>query len=460
MQLSQAAAITHGELHGDDGLFKSVTIDSRRIEDGDLFVAIPGTHYDGHDFIAKASAHGAVGALVSHMSVVGEVPQVRVKDTTTALGQLGAHWRTCFDFPIVAVTGSNGKTTVSGLIASILNQSGDCITPHNSFNNHWGVPLTLLRIRKHHTHAVIEMGMNQPGEIAYLSGLAQPDIALINNVATAHLAGFGCLQHIADAKAEIFTGLKRTGIAVLNADDPYYQVCLRHIGKREVLRFGVRGRMGDASTDISADIPSGTPSKFELKVDRQHAHIRLKLLGKHNVRNALAAAAASHAAGATLPEIKAGLEGFTAIKGRLNPLKGINGAQIIDDTYNANPASSMAALDVLADFSGERIAVFGGMAELGAQSDSLHHQVGAHARRCGIDHWMSFGASRQHYASGFGAGAEYYDDLKRLTDRVVPLLSPDTTVLVKGSRSAAMERVVEKLTTNSPAITLTGINPC
>ena len=467
MRLSQAAAITRGTLRGSDCLFDGVAIDSRRISHGDLFVAIRGERHDGHDFIDQAGKKGAAGALVcgagSGTGTGRHAPRITVDDTTVALGQLGAHWRSRFTQPVVAVTGSNGKTTVSALIASILNRGGNCLSPRASFNNQWGVPLTLLRMREHHTHVVIEMGMNHPGEIEYLSGLAKPDIALINNVAPAHLAGLVDLESIADAKAEIFSGLAPAGTAVLNADDPFYGCWLRCVrankaGVDKVVSFGLN-QSSDVSADVSATEISGGAggSAFELNIKGQRIRVVLPLPGRHNVSNAVAAAAAAHAAGAGLEQIRSGLESFTALNGRLCPLDGLNGALIIDDSYNANPASTMAALDVLAGFGGERIAVLGPMAELGEQSDDFHYQVGAHGRRCGIDRLMCLGMCPEmcpepadhskiaNYVRGFGPGAECFDNLGDLLDKLAPMLASGVTVLVKGSRSAAMERVVSKL---------------
>ncbi len=467
MRLSEAAAITHGALRGADCRFHGVAIDSRRIRRGDLFVAIAGARRDGHDFVARAGDHGAVGALVADAGTgasadaVTPVPQIAVPDTTAALGQLGAEWRSRFEIPLVAVTGSNGKTTVSAMLAAIFNAGGYCLSPRASFNNQWGVPLTLLRLREHHTHAVIEMGMNHPGEIATLSALARPGVALINNVAPAHLAGLADLQGIADAKAEIFGGLAGDGVAVLNADDQFYEHWLRRIkaGKGRVLSFGVRETADVVAADIStaAGVGTGTGTgdgggEFELRVGGQSARVRLPVPGRHNVLNAAAAAAAATAAGAGIAQVKAGLESFAAPDGRLRLRAGLNGALVIDDSYNANPASVTAALDVLADYrnrEGARVAVLGVMAELGGQSAEFHHQVGAHGRRCGIEHLLCLGPEKSDdldgYARGFGLQTKRFGELNSLLAHLEPMLAKGVTVLVKGSRAAAMERVVAAL---------------
>ena len=466
MRLSEAAAVAHGALRGRDALFEGVAIDSREIRRGDLFVAIRGEQHDGHEFVARAGEQGAVGALVSERNAGrgrDSIAEIGVRDTTEAIGRLGAHWRSRFALPVVAVTGSNGKTTVTALIAAIFNRAGNCLSPRASFNNHWGVPLTLLRLRESHTHAVIEMGMNHRGEIAYLSGLTKPTIALINNVAPAHLAGLADLQGIADAKAEIFGGLAPEGVAVLNADDSFHDHWrrgLQRLGVKQVVRFGVRPQ-----DDVDVRATSLPDGKLELNIAGEREVVALALAGKHNIANAAAAAAVAHAAGVGLKQIGEGLNAFPgALPGRLATFRGRGGAMVIDDSYNANPVSVQAALDVLAERDGARIAVLGAMAELGAQSAELHEQVGKHARRSGVRHLLCLGAVDDDnitgYLRGFGDGGERYDNLKNLLARLVPLLenpapdAPDataanandeTTVLIKGSRAAAMERVVARL---------------
>lgn len=496
MRLSEAAAITHGKLsgvtHSGDQPFHGVAIDSRNLQRGDLFIAIAGEKRDGHDFLAQAGARGAVGALVAksrneETSQTSQLAQIKVHDTTVALGKLGAHWRRKFNLPLIAVTGSNGKTTVSALIAAIFNhgdgndhhnKNGDkteiknddkhanknkngnpCLSPHASFNNQWGVPITLLRMREHHTHAVIEMGMNHGGEIKLLSKLARPDIALINNVAAAHLGGFDDLQGIANAKAEIFSGLAANGTAVLNADDQFYAYWRAAIGDGKVVSFGL-----SETADVIASAISNTASgcEFLLTIGAQHARIALQILGQHNVRNAIAAAAAATAAGAGMQQIKAGLESFTAINGRLCKLRTPSGAVILDDSYNANPASMTAALDVLASFAGVRIAVLGAMAELGEQSAEFHRQIGAHCLRCRIEHLFCLDAPNNvantanaaivGYLQGYGVHALRFLEVNSLQAYLSLYLTSGVTVLIKGSRMAAMERVVVALTAQTEPI--------
>ena len=462
MQLGEAATVMRGELCGRDARFDGVAIDSRNVLRGDLFVAIDGEHHDGHDFIQQAAQRGAVGAVVAKR--VGKrvanqlgngIAQVAVRDTTFALGQLGAHWRARFDAPLIAITGSNGKTTVTALTACILNRAGDCLAPRASFNNQWGVPLTLLRLRARHSHVVIEMGMNHPGEIDYLSRLSQPTIALINNAAPAHLAGLRDVRAVARAKGEILNGLDEHGVAVLNADNRFYEMWRESLGKRRALSFGMRDSAQVRATDV---VCSARGVSFELHLCGQRARVHLALLGAHNAYNACAAAACAHAAGADLAQIAAGLDAFESLGGRLQWRDGMHGAQLLDDTYNANPASMNAALDALAHWRGARIAVLGAMAELGEQSDAFHHAVGAYARKCGVRRLFCLYAEDnptalrgvQNYLRGFGADdnddARAFADIDALLVELTPQLTDDAAVLIKGSRAATMERVVARLT--------------
>jgi len=388
------------------------------------------------------------------------IAHISVRDTTEALGRLGAHWRGRFDIPLLAVTGSNGKTGVCAMLASIFNRAGRCLAPRASFNNQWGVPLTLLRLRAHHTHAVVEMGMNRAGEIGGLCAMARPDIALITNVAPAHLAGAGLknLQGVAAAKAEIFSELAHDGVAVLNADDRFHAFFAGHAARHKRITFGI-----DHAAEVRALEFAETPAggAFQLCIGARREQVTLRLPGAHNVRNALAAAAAAHAAGAGIGDIRDGLEAFRALPGRLRELRGIGGAALLDDAYNANPASLKAALDVLSRRAAPRIAVLGAMAELGARSEALHHEIGEYARAAGVERLFCFGpaddAGLARYIDGFGAGAKRIGKLRPLLAQIKPLLGEDANVLIKGSRASAMERVVDALaapaasTTTAPA---------
>lgn len=436
--------MVRGELLDGDARFTGVVIDSRKTAPGDLFVAIRGERRDGHRFLGDAARRGAAAALVSEPK--GDyLVQLKVGDTTAALGALGAGWRQRFAIPVIAVTGSNGKTTVTALIASILNQAGPCLSPEGSFNNHWGVPLTLLGLRDSHRTAVLELGMNHPGEIRYLTGLVRPTIALINNAAPAHLEGLGDVEGVARAKGEIFEGLSGSGVAILNADDPFAGVWRQLAGGRKVVTFGM-----EQPADLQArDLVFDDVSRFRLCTPAGEVAVTLPLAGSHNVMNALAAAVAAQQAGADLGQIRAGLARASAVRGRLQQRPGAGGALLIDDSYNANPASMRAALEVLAARPGLRIAVLGPMAELGEERLARHRALGKQARELGIERLLFLDEEGDEASSeavrAFGPGGELSDDADRLAAAVRPLLTGETTVLVKGSRAARMERVADRL---------------
>ncbi len=445
MRLSQAASVTNGQLSGKDQVFTGVNVDSRKMGFGDLFVAIPGDRYDGHDYVGSADRQGAAGAMVASLQP-DNVSQIVVENTTEALGTLSAHWRSRFDIPIIAVTGSTGKTTVTTMIASILRQLGNCLSPRGSFNNQWGVPLTMLGLKPNHRYAVLEMGMNHPGELDYLTSLASPDIALITNVSPAHLEGLGNVRNIAAAKAEIFNGLRKEGVAILNINDPFYSYWHERLGGVAELTFGFSK---EASVRVQGLKTEVFGSQFELFVDHRTMLVKLPLAGKHNVMNAAAAAAAGIAAGASLQQIKNGLEATQVIKGRLSPKLGWNGSLVIDDTYNANPASVNAAIEVLASSTKRTVLVLGAMAELGPNAEEFHRQVGKKARQSDID-WLYCLDSTAHdyvkgYCEGYGRAAKVFTQLDPLVASLKSHLNDNTLVMVKGSRSAGMERVVKQI---------------
>ena len=457
MALSEASRIVQGTMSGNDAEFTSVSTDSRAVRQGGLFVAIPGERFDGHAFLSQVSKMGAVGAVVSDMTstVVSKVESklalIGVPDTTVALGQLGKDWRSRFDIPVAAITGSNGKTTVTAMTASIFEQWGRCLAPEKSFNNEWGVPLTLLKLTDRHRFAVIEMGTNHPGEIEYLARLTRPTIALINNVAPAHLEGLGNVRKIASEKAGIFLGLPDSGVAVVNADDGF---CHEWVAGIQASRPGttIVSFAMDAKADVSARNaePGARTSQFDLQVGGQSIPINLPLPGRHNIMNALAASAICFAAGAGLAMIKDGLETVSGVTGRLDVRPGLNGSTIIDDSYNANPASMKAAIHVLQQCRGKKILVLGAMAELGETSPQLHEEVGAYAKIQGIDRLYCY--SRDHndharfYAGRFGDSARIFDSMEELQKTVKQALAPDVVMLIKGSRSSRMESLVHQVT--------------
>jgi len=450
MSLLEATRLLKGELFGADATFIEVGTDSRRLPDGALFVALSGPNFDGHDFIAAARAQGACAALVSQQ-MDDPLPQVRVADTLLALGQLAGAWRERFAGPLIGLTGSNGKTTAKEMIAAILRRKGPTLATEGNLNNDIGVPLTLLKLRQEHAYAVIEMGANHPCEIAYLTGLAQPDVALINNAGPCHLEGFGDVAGVARGKGEIFQGLPAEGVAIINRDDPYADYWSGLNSGRRVIDFGL-----EQPATVSGQILDAATNRFRLGMGAQSIEICLPLPGRHNVRNALAAAAATTAAGATLEDIRQGLESLQVVGGRLQRLRGWHGGAVIHDAYNANPASLAAALQAIGAEPGRKWLVLGDMWELGPAADALHAASGQEARSAGFERLYGLGEHSQAAVSAFRAGGRHFMALEPLLAELTNDLNQGgepPVVLVKGSRGMRMERVVAALADSSePAI--------
>lgn len=448
--LARIAAVTQGRILGGaqaaEQVVNGLTTDTRAIAQRQLFVALAGERFDAHDFLAAAVQAGAAGLLVSdEQRLPAGVPAVLVADTRLALGQLAAAWRAQFTLPLIAVTGSNGKTTTKEMIASILETAypGAVLATRGNFNNDIGLPLTLLGLHAGHRAAVVEMGMNQPGEIAYLTQLARPTVALVNNAQRAHLQGMGDLAEIAREKGSIFTGLAAAGVAVFNADDaqsPVWQAQVDAVGQRP-LRFAVnqpaevRGTLTQQGLDflLALQTPAG------------EAQLVLPVPGRHNAVNALAATAACLAAGIALPQVVAGLQSFRGVKGRLQRRQGRQGAQILDDTYNANPDSVRAGIDVLASTIGKKILVLGDMGEIGEGSHQCHDEIGGYAKSQGVDRLYALGEASAQAVRNFGEGGRHFCTIDKLIAAVQKELAADTTVLVKGSRFMRMERVADAL---------------
>ncbi|MCC6207757.1 MAG: UDP-N-acetylmuramoyl-tripeptide--D-alanyl-D-alanine ligase [Gammaproteobacteria bacterium] len=449
MTLSELALLVDGELRGADRRFDTVGTDTRTLGAGALFIALQGRNFDAHEYLAAAAARGAVAALV-HRDVATALPVVCVADTRFALGRLASAWRERFPIPLIAVTGSNGKTTVKGMLAAILATRGSALSTHGNLNNDIGVPLTLFNLRREHRGAVIEMGANQPGDIEYLTRLARPTVALITNAAPAHLAGFGDIAGVARAKGEIFSGLGPDGCAVINADDPREGLWRVMAAPHRIVSFGLRYPADVTARDLHLNAVLGC--SFTLITPGGEAAVELSLSGRHNVMNALAAAAAAHAAGLGVADIAFGLESMRAVERRLQLRRGIHGARVIDDTYNANPGSVKAALEVLAvgGADGEKILVLGDMGELGNAGQALHEQVGRQARAIGVSRVYAVGELARTVAGAFGKGAGHYPDqatlIAALQADLAALTPTPVTVLVKGSRSTRMEHVVDAIT--------------
>lgn len=443
MHLSEAARVLEAKHVGRDAGFAGVSTDSRALERDNLFVALHGPHFDGHAFLDQAMQRGAAAALVDR-AVETALPSLRVQDTRTGLGQLAAAWRARHTMPLVAVTGSNGKTTVKEMIAAILGQRGPLLVTQGNLNNDIGVPLTLLRLERTHRHAVIEMGANHPGEISYLTRIARPTVALITNAGPAHLEGFGSIEGVARAKGEIYQGLSMGGIAVINSDDVYAPLWRELADAHRMMTFGLQ-----APADVRAEWrQESSGSALQLLTPEGATEVKLSLPGRHNVMNALAAAAAALAAGAALSDIKKGLEAMRPVHGRLERTTGIKGAELIDDTYNANPASLQAALDVLAACATRKWLVLGDMGELGEDAAALHERAGEWARAAGVEALYATGELSRHAARAFGAGSEHFANHAALIAALTGRLERENggvTILVKGSRSAHMEEVVAAL---------------
>ncbi|MFG0382982.1 UDP-N-acetylmuramoyl-tripeptide--D-alanyl-D-alanine ligase [Pseudomonas sp. zbq_18] len=442
--LSETCAAVHGRLVGADVAFSAVSTDSRKIEAGQLFIALVGPNFDGHNYLAEVAAKGAVAALVQREVPGAPLPQLLVADTRIALGQLGALNRKAFNKPLAAVTGSSGKTTVKEMLASILRAGlgGPVLATRGNLNNDLGAPLTLLELAPEHVGAVIELGANHVGEIAYTVGLTRPDVAIITNAGLAHVGEFGGPEKIILAKGEILEGLGGQGIAVLNRDDKAFATWQARNGGRRVLSFALHDQSADVHAEELWRDARGCVG-FALAGVTGQARIQLNLLGEHSVANALAAAAAAHALGVPLVGIKAGLEALQPVKGRAVADLAPNGVRVIDDSYNANPLSMCAAVDILAAFSGRTVLVLGDMGELGEWAEQGHRDVGAHAAGK-VDALYAVGPLMAHAVAAFGENGRHFADQASLIEALRGE-SGETTILIKGSRSAAMENIADAL---------------
>lgn len=439
LTLADAVKATEGTLHAGDRYaseFTGMTHDTRRLRSGNLYCALPGERVDGHDFVGDAASAGAAAALVGRR-VDAPLPQIEVDDVVRAMGRLAALWRRRLSPRVVAITGSNGKTTVKNMLATILERVGPTLATAGNYNNEIGVPLTLARLDETDRFAVVEMGCGQPGDIAYLADIAKPDVAIVTNAGPAHLERLGSVEGVARTKGELFERLDDDGTAIINADDEYsgYWEGLCTSARR--IRFGVSAqadvRLEESDGVETVDTPAGT---FALD---------LRLPGAHNRMNALAAAGAALALDVDVETIAAGLAAVAATPGRLETVETGGGWQLIDDTYNANPASLYAALNVLHERPGPRWLVLGDMAELGTESDKLHREIGRAARDLGVQRLFAIGPHAGSVADAFGVGAETFDDMESLVQRLAETLAPGVTCLVKGSRSSRMETVIERL---------------
>jgi len=444
--LGQVANRLGGRLAGADVAFDRLGTDSRTLTAGTLFVALRGDRFDGHDYVAGAVERGAVGAVVEHELPI-KLPQIVVADSRLALGGIAAMWRDAAQARVVALTGSNGKTTLKEMLAAILAQRGSVLATRGNLNNDIGVPLTLTRLQDE-DFAVVEMGANHAGEIDYLSRLAKPEVAVLNNAGRAHLEGFGSLEGVARAKAEIINGLMPAGTFVCPGDSPWTPLWRELAGGHRVIAFGTRSGFDVWAPDDDGELEWTAGSfrqVFRVSVPGGEFAVQLALAGDHNRRNALAAIAAAHALGVDMEAMAAGLAAMRPVPGRLCPSRGRGGITLVDDTYNANPDSVTAAIRVLATAPGRRILVLGDLAELGDDKEQLHAELGARAREYGLDAVLTLGSESRLASEAFGRESPHFDAIEPLLGHLEGILAAGDTVLVKGSRAARMERVVAAL---------------
>ncbi|MEE9310439.1 MAG: UDP-N-acetylmuramoyl-tripeptide--D-alanyl-D-alanine ligase [Cocleimonas sp.] len=451
LSLQEIAKMTGGELHGAHGAnvaIDSVATDSRLVKADQLFIAIKGERFDAHDFVADLA--GQAGAALVSKKIDCDLPQIVVEDTLKALADLASEWRKTFKKPVIGLTGSNGKTTLKEMLAAILSLEGNVLATHGNLNNDIGMPLTLLRIREEHDFAVIEMGANHFGEIEFLTKIARPDVAVVNNAGAAHLEGFGNIEGVAQAKGEIFIGLGTRGVAVINADDKYADYWNDSNKGREVFTFGINNE-----STISGRLLSD--GGLMIKAGSNEVRANLKLLGRHNAMNALAATAVSTALGIKLDTIIEGLESLQSVKGRLAPVSGINNSQVLDDTYNANPDSAVAALDVLAQRK-NTVFVLGDMGELGENAEKMHESIGEKAKVVGINSMYCLGDYSAKACKKFGVNGKSFSEMDALLSSLKKHIedsdasdADEMTILVKGSRTMRMERAVDALSQEDAA---------
>lgn len=439
MSMNDLANLLHADSPGSDSKFHSVSTDTRKLSSKELFFAISGPNFDANEFVDEAWKKGAVGAVVSR-EMQAKLPVIVVDDTVRALAAFASVWRQRFVMPVIAITGSNGKTTTKEMVGCIMRHAfGEGVVSAGNLNNHIGLPLSILALRENSRFGVFEMGMNHPGEINYLTDICKPTVAMVNNAAAAHLQGLGSVEAVAEAKSEIFSGLAADGVAVINADDPFERLWRDRAKRSRVRTFAL-----DA-TDADYRGVSESGDEIVIHTPQGRVHTSLAVPGRHNVSNAVAATACAMESGACIAAVVEGLKSYRPVTGRLSLHSDVGGTgvNIIDDTYNANPASVRAAIDVLVANCGRRILVLGQMAELGVDELRMHHEAGVYAKNAGVDSLFAMGELARATVEGFGANGYFFDSMQALVDQLCDgLNSEPTTIVVKGSRSMQMERVV------------------
>lgn len=445
MNLSEITKNLNGTLIGENSEIFGVSIDTRTLQTGNLYIAIEGKNFDGHDFVDSAKDAGAV-AVLTHKKLITDLPQILVENTHSTLGELAKMWREKMPAQIVGVTGSNGKTTTKEMLAAIFSVNNSVLFTQGNLNNDIGVPLTLLKLSPENRFAVIEMGANHVGEIAYTSNLAKPDVVIITNVGAAHLEGFGDLNGVAKTKGEIIETLNSNGVSVLNRDDVYFDYWQNLAGEKKIRSFGLHENADVRAENIAVKIENHQfITHFDLIFANEKININLLLAGNHNVLNALAATAATLALGISLEQIKQGLESMLPVKGRMQFLRGNLGSTIINDTYNANTASLQAALDVLQKCDGEHWVILGAFGELGENTEQLHFEMGETLKNVGVKRLFAVGELTQRTVAAFGENAQHFASQTELLAALISELTGNETILIKGSRSQRMENITAAL---------------
>ena len=442
--LSQIATVVSSEFVSvNDPIVTGAEIDSRKVQTGTLFIALKGEHVDGHNYVKAARLAGAAAALVS-VKQNDELPQLIVADVVKAFGQIAQSWRQQCQATVIAVTGSNGKTTVKEMLANILSQCASVIATQGNLNNELGVPLTLCRLDKTTQYAVIEMGASQAGDITQLVELAQPHVSLINNVACAHIAGFNNLEGVAKAKAEIYAGLGPNGIGIVNIDMPFVEQWMQELGTRHTITFSLEGKADITAQNVQSDAQS---SCFMVQFNDEFNFINLPLTGRHNIANALAAIAVSKALKLPVSAIEKGLAAMTVLPHRLQLRSGLNQSQILDDSYNANPDSYQQALAALAAYSRQHWLVLGDFGELGAESIQYHQQMGIDAKASGVSCLWTVGDKSRYAAEAYGENAQHFNNVTELKQQIEKALTSDVICLIKGSRFMQLDKLADSLST-------------
>jgi len=451
--LNMVAQSVNGTLIGVDQSFDSISTDTRSLQSGQLFFALRGERFNAGEFVAEAGRRGAAGAVVEARQAV-DLPQVEVGDTRVALGGLARYWRMQFDVPIIAVTGSTGKTTVKEMIAAILRvhfgAADKVLATIGNLNNEIGLPLTVMRLRDSHAAAVVEMGASHREDIACLTAIAMPTIGIVTNAGAAHLEGFGSEQVVAETKGELFASLDADSIAVINRDDPFFELWCRLAEPARIISFGLNETADTVAENIQEKVSAeGFELSFDVREANDRVRIKLPMVGRHNVLNALGAIAVTRVAGASWDSVRAGLAATEGVAGRLWTLTGRGGLRVIDDTYNANPVSVLAAIAVLAGLGGRSWLVLGDMAELGDRSQELHADAGRQAKEAGIERLFTLGEQARVASVAFGSGGHAFTEsnaiIAELGEALNEVGAKDLTILVKGSRCMRMEKLVQVL---------------